>query len=93
MGDERSAIGELNRILARSPDNLGARILLVTMYENRNELAAAVGAIDEAIERDPLESVWHQAKGELLRRQGELQLAAQSYGEAYRLRPTKMRPR
>ena len=91
MGDERSAIGELNRILERSPDNRGARVLLVTLHENRNELAAAVGAIDEAIERDPLESVWHQAKGELLRRQGELQLAAQSYGEAYRLRPTKAR--
>ncbi len=33
----------------------------------------------------------NQAKGELLRRQGELPLAAQSYGEAYRLRPTKVR--
>ncbi len=91
MSDERSAIGELNRILARSPDNLGARVLLVTMHENRNELAAAVGIIDEAIERDPLESVWHQAKGDLLRRQDDLPLAAQSYGEAYRLMPTKVR--
>ncbi|MCH8315301.1 MAG: tetratricopeptide repeat protein [Planctomycetes bacterium] len=91
MGDERSAIGELNRILERSPDHRGARVLLVTLHESRNELAAAVAAIDEAIERDPLESVWHQAKGSLLWRQGELQLAAQSYGEAYRLRPTKAR--
>ena len=91
MGDERSVIGELNRVLERSPGNLAARVQLVTMHENRNELAAAVGAIDEAIERDPLESVWHQTKGELLQRQGELQLAAQSYGEAYRLKPTKAR--
>lgn len=91
MGDERSAIGELNRFLERSPDNRGARALLVTLYESRNELVAAVAAIDEAIERDPLEPVWHKAKGELLRRQGELQLAVKSYGEAYRLKPTKAR--
>ncbi len=91
MLDERSAIGELKRILERSPDSLGARIQLVKLHQDRNDLAAAVAVIDAAIERDPLEPVWHQAKGELLRREGELQLAAQSHSEAYRLRPTKAR--
>lgn len=91
MGDLRAAIGELTRLLVRSPDNVRARALLVTVYENQGELDAAIGTIDAAIERYPLESVWYDARGELLLRQKQLEPAAKSYAEAYRLSPTKKR--
>ncbi len=91
MGDRRAAIGELTRLLVRSPDNVRARALLITVYESQGELNAAIGTIDEAIERYPLESIWHDARGELLLRQNQLEPAAKSYAEAYRLLPNKRR--
>ncbi len=91
MGDKRAAIGELTRLLERSPDDLRARALLVSLYVDRDERSLALESIDAAIERDPLVAIWHETRGDLLRRQNQLELAATSYLEAYRLSPSKKR--
>jgi tetratricopeptide (TPR) repeat protein len=65
-GDARGAIGELTRLLRRTPGNVVARNLLVQIYAESGNQDLAMATIDEAITRNPTIALWHEAKGDLL---------------------------
>jgi tetratricopeptide (TPR) repeat protein len=89
--DLRGAIGELTRLLKRTPDSVPARKLLVQLYVQSRNPDRAMATIDEAISRNPTLALWHEAKGDLLVLLGRLEDATPEFREAYTLQPNGSR--
>jgi len=65
-GDVRGAVGELIRLLERTPGKVDARKLLVDIYAESRNWDRALALIDEAITRNPTNPLWNEARGDLL---------------------------
>ncbi|MHC4208912.1 MAG: tetratricopeptide repeat protein [Planctomycetota bacterium] len=90
-GDLRGAVGELTRLLERTPDNVAARRLLVQLYVDSGDEERAVGLIDEAIIRNPTIAPWHELKGDLLVRMDRVPDAIVEFRQAHDLQPSSVR--
>ena len=80
----RGAIGELTRLLERSPDDDVARRGLVQLYVEDGNVKAAVEIAAEAIERNPTLAWWHEMIGDLHLRQGDVAAAFGAFEQAHR---------
>ncbi len=65
QGDMAGAIGELNRVLAKSPDEVPARRQLVQLLYQQGEADGAYQAIQEGVARNPSLVMWHELQGDL----------------------------
>lgn len=85
----RAALGNLDDAtkllqdgLALNPDDGALRIDMVELLSNQGNIPAALGHIEEAIRRSP-DPQWKMMAGDLLRKQGEIDRAAEYYGRAW----------
>ncbi len=90
-GDNERAIGELRRLVERFPDSISARAQLIEVLARNNEFQRAMDVVQQAIDREPIASLWHEAKGDLYVMRGDNALATPCYREAYRLQPSDIR--
>jgi tetratricopeptide (TPR) repeat protein len=86
--DQRGAMAELNRLLARNPGSVPARKLLVQLYAQAGNRDGAMATIDEAIRLNPTLALWHEAKGDLFVILSQIDAATPEFREAYELQPT-----
>jgi tetratricopeptide (TPR) repeat protein len=107
--DTAGAVAELDRLLARAPDEHQARRLVVQLHFASGNMNAAVTALQKGVARNPTLPDWHELLGEvhLLQLRGlksqptpgdpELQALArkalESFAHATRLGPTPNRVR
>jgi tetratricopeptide (TPR) repeat protein len=90
-GDGERAVGELRRLVERHPDSVSARAQLIEVLARNGEPQRAMDVVQEAIDREPIASLWHEAKGDLYVMGGNNALAAPCYREAHRLQPSDIR--
>ncbi len=83
-GDVRGAIGELARLLERSPDHAAARRLLIQLHVDMGNHDAAMAAVTEAITRNPTVALWHEMKGDLFVVRRDVPKALAEFKEAFR---------
>ncbi len=89
--DNRAAIGELTRLLQRTPGNTSARRLLVQLLVEGGNLNSAMDVVEEAIKLNPSAALWYEAKGDLNVLQRQPEAAAPAFRKAYELQPTGIR--
>ena len=87
----RGAIGELTRLLERSPDDDVARRGLVQLHVKNGNVKAAVEVAAEAIERNPTLAWWHEMIGDLHLSQGDVAAAFGAFEQAHRREPSSRR--
>jgi tetratricopeptide (TPR) repeat protein len=90
-GDGERAVGELRRLVERMPDSVSARAQLIEVLARNGEFQRAMDVVQDAINREPIVSLWHEAKGDLYVMRGDNALAAPCYREAYTLQPNDIR--
>jgi tetratricopeptide (TPR) repeat protein len=75
--DLDAAGADLRKVLERSPENIRARILLATVYQQQHAHAAAEYQLRTTLERAPKNALVHLQLGVVLREQGK-------YAEAFK---------
>ncbi len=90
-GDVRGAIGELARLLERSPDHAAARRLLIQLHVETGNHDAAMAAVTEAINRNPTVALWHEMKGDLWVVRRDVTKALAEFKEALRYQRSSSR--
>ena len=90
-GDVRGAVGELTRLLERSPNNDEAREQLIRMHIEANNIAPALALTDEVIARDPRNALWLERKGDLHILEGNIREAVNAYQLAHQYEPNSDR--
>ncbi|MHC4414837.1 MAG: tetratricopeptide repeat protein [Planctomycetota bacterium] len=89
--DVRGAIGELTRLLERSPDNDEARRMLLQLHMVSNNMESALKVVTEAIDRNPTVALWHEVRGDLYVLQRDYVSAVGDFQTAYHLQPNSGR--
>ena len=82
-----AAEATLQKVLERAPGNVRARILLASVYHQKNESAAAEKELRAALERVPNNDLVHLRLGIVLREQGKYQEAFKEFRIIERKRP------
>jgi tetratricopeptide (TPR) repeat protein len=89
MGDASAALNELQRLVAKYPENHVTRRDLVDLLIQRRETDQAIAVVDEAIRINPTISRWHELLGDLqLAARGDAPAAVAAYTRAYELSAT-----
>ena len=83
--DKSSAV--LQRTLKTNPRNLGARLLLASIYEKQGNASAAESEFRTAIQRDPSNLIAHMRLGVLLKNRGRYEEALNEFRFVERERP------
>lgn len=81
--------GNSNILASRSDDSGALQELSLTAQRNGND-DLAVSLIDKAIALDPLNAVYHNSRGTILKKQGRLSDALLAYGEALSIDPNNV---
>lgn len=87
-GDSRGCVEMLQRILARSPDHLEARLLLAESLLADNRPSEAIPYLEPALAAHPSDARVHHLMGSLLDSIGQKADALVYYQQAATLRPT-----
>lgn len=83
--DKSSAV--LQKALKTNPRNLGARLLLASIYEKQGNTSAAESEFRTAIQRDPFNLIAHMRLGVLLKNRGRYEEALNEFRFVESVRP------
>jgi tetratricopeptide (TPR) repeat protein len=82
-----AATAALQKAITRNPSNVRARILLASVYDQRQDYAAAEEELRAALQRVPNNALVHLRLGIVLREQGKLQEALREFRVIEHRRP------
>ncbi len=77
----------MQRAVKMNPQNLGARMLLASIYERQGDTNAAEGELRTAIQRNPSNPLAHLRLGNLLKDRGRYEDALREFRFVERVRP------
>jgi tetratricopeptide (TPR) repeat protein len=84
------AIAELEKVLARHPANLEAKLLKARALSAQKDLGAALTLIEQVLASAPEHAVAHEYRGRILWMKGALQDAAQSFNRSLHVDPFRL---
>jgi len=84
------ATKELEKVLARHPANLEAKLLKARALSVKRNSPAALTLIDQVLSSDPEHVAAHEYRGRLIWQQGDLQGAAKSFHRTLHLDPFRL---
>jgi tetratricopeptide (TPR) repeat protein len=93
LGQPAHARAALDRVLARHPANLEARLLLARVLAAEGNAQAALNGIEQVIAADPQDWRAHDYHGRVLWQLGQFADAVKAFGTCLRINPLALDPR
>ncbi|WP_432799127.1 tetratricopeptide repeat protein [Poriferisphaera sp. WC338] len=87
MGNRDDAIRELNNLVGKHPEYIPARLELVRLYSQKQEITALKVLLDDSEQTFPEDARWPNLKAELALRNGNRDSAIASYLKVLELQP------